>query len=130
MGGSVADVANVHTAELEELRAGAFLAFEKVLFVRFELGDVEDGIEGCFHGLLWFGGDHGVLFEDYFFGGFCFSVEYDFTPFIDDFAEVEIVDGLGWVQDGFLEVRSVQSTKGQDEDEGKYDDFLHSREVV
>ena len=130
MGGFVANVADVQTAELEEFGTGAFLALEEVLFVGFEFGDVEDGIEGCFHGLLWFGSDHGVLFEDHFFCGFCFSVEQDYTPFIDDFSEVEIMDGLGWVQDGLFEVGPVESTKGQDENEGKYDNFLHWGEVV
>lgn len=119
MGRLVSDEADIHASEFEKLRVGTFFACKEIFFMGFEFGYVEDGIEGCLHDLLWLRGNHWVLLEDNFFGLFGFSVEHDLAPLIDNFGEIEILEGLCRVQDGLFKMKFIKAAKSQDKDECK-----------
>lgn len=63
----------------------------------FDFSDIENGIQSGFHDLLWLGSDLGVLSKNDFFGFLSFSVEHDFAPFIYDFGEIKVFEGLSRV---------------------------------
>ena len=80
----------------------------------FELGHIENHIKGRLHELLRFGSDRWVLLEDNFLALIGFSVEHNLAPLVNNFREVQTVEGLRRVQDGLLEVKFVQAGQSQD----------------
>lgn len=97
MGRFITNVAYVSSSELEELGMGSFLTLKEILFMRFSLSDVENGIQCRFHDLLGLGGDFGVFLQNDFLHVLSFSMEFYFAPLIDDFSEIETFQGLSRV---------------------------------